>query len=216
MATDQLALYNIALRAVGERAISLLTEDREPRRLLDGIWTSGGGAIKAWLEQGLWNFAIRAVQIDATSSVDPAFGYSNAFDVPSDFVRLVSISAGEFFNDPLTRYELEGVYIYADVDPIYLRFVSDGADWGNDLSRWPETFTRWAGHWLAVQLAPTFTNDINMQRLEKRTNRLLIDARSKDASQEPPRWPPLSSWARARGGRTGGRRDGGSRSRLIG
>ncbi|HET99682.1 MAG TPA: hypothetical protein ENH89_04810, partial [Aurantimonas coralicida] len=68
MATDQLALYNIALAAVGERSIASLTEGREPRRLLDEIWNRGAGAIEYFLEQGYWNFAIRTVQIDRSTS----------------------------------------------------------------------------------------------------------------------------------------------------
>lgn len=218
MATNQLALYNIALAAVGERALSSLTEAREPRRMLDEIWSRGDGAVKYFLEAGLWNFAMRAVQIDASTSVTPAFGFSYAFDIPTDFVRLAAISAGEYFTNPLTRYEFEGAYIYADVDPIYMRFVSDGADWGNDLAKWPETFTLWAGTWLGLQIAPRLINEVKLEALEKRTRRLLMDARSKDASQEPVRFAPLSSWARARYGKTGASdwRDRGSRSRLIG
>ena len=215
MATNQLALYNIALMAVGERIISSLTEDREPRRLLDEIWSRGTGAITAALEQGLWNHAMRAVQIDASASVDPAFGYANAFDKPTDFVRLAQISAGEYFTEPLTRYEFEAAYIYADVDPIYVRYVSDDASYGNDLSLWPDSFTLWFGHWLAIQIAPSVINDVEMEALEKRTKRLLAEARSRDASQEPPRFPPLGSWNRARRGGSGAR-DRGSRSQLIG
>lgn len=214
--TTRLALYKIALRAVGERTIASLNENREPRRLLDEVWNAG--AVRYFLEQGLWNHAIRTSQIDSSSSVSTAFGYSFAFDLPSDFVRLVQISAGEYFDLPLVRYEIETAFIYADVDPIYVRYVSNHGDFGSDLSLWPESFTLWAGYWLATQIAPALKNDIDMEVLEKRTKKLLIDARSKDAQQEPPRWPPLSSWANARFGRAGtaGRRDGGSRSRLTG
>ena len=59
-------------------------------------------------------------------------------------------------------------------------------------------------------------NDVDMTALEKRANKYLVDARSKDASQEPVRWPPLSSWAQARLGRSVGSRDRGLRNRLTG
>lgn len=216
MATDQLALYNIALLALGERRIASLTEDREPRHNLDAIWDRGDGAIKYFLEQGYWNVAIRAVQIDSSPSVTTSFGYVFGFDVPTDFVRLVQMSGGPRFSDPLIQYEREAALWFTDIDPIFVRYVSDDAAYGNDLSLWPETLTLWAGYWLATQLAPSLTNDIDMQKLEKRTNRYLIDARSKDAAQEPPRFPPLSSWARARFGRFSGRRDRGNRNQLLG
>ena len=216
MATDRESLYNIALRAIGERSIGSLTEDREPRRLLDEVFNAGSGAIKYWLEQGLWNHAIRTITLDASASDDPAFGLDNAFTLPSDFVRLVQIDSGENFSGTLMRYEIEAGFIYADLTPIYLRFVSNGDDFGGDLSLWPETFTLWCGTWLGLQIAPRVMNDKDKETLRKETKRLLVDARSKDAQQEPPRFPPLSSWARARYGSRSGRRDRGSRSQLIG
>ena len=161
---------------------------------------------------------MRSVRVDSSSSVSPPFGYRYAFDKPSDFVRLAQISSGEYFTDPLLRYEIEGDYFYADIDPIYMRYVSDDASWGADLSRWPETFTLWGGQWLGVQIAPRLKNEIDEEKLLQKERRLLADARSKDAQQEPTRFPPLSSWNRARHGFRGGgtRRDRGSRSQLIG
>lgn len=215
MAITRLGLYNIALAAIGERSLDSLSEDVEPRRYLDEIFTRGNGAVRYCLEQGHWNFALRAVALDASSNVEPAFGFSFAFERPSDFVRLNMISGDENFSDPLGRFEPEGNYIQADIDPIYLRYISDDASFGGDFSLWPESFSLWVGHYLATQLAPRIKNDIDMERLEKRTHRLLIDARSKDASHEPVRYPPLGSWSRARhGGRIG--RERGKRNTLIG
>ena len=215
MATTRLSLYNLALEAAGERPIDSLDEDREPRRLLDAVWTAGNGLVRYCLEQGLWNHAMRAVRLDASATVTPSFGWSYAFDKPTDFVRLNQISADETFSLPLNRYEVERNYFVADTDPIYMRYVSDDGDWGNDLSQWPETFTMWVGHYMACRIGPRLKNDLDMERLEKRTKRLLIDARSKDAQQEPVRFPPMGSWSSARMGGSG-RRDRGSRTTLIG
>lgn len=193
MATTKLALYNIALFACGERALVSLSEDREPRRLLDEIWTrGGGGAVRYVLEQGTWDFASRAVLIDASDTVTPAFGFSYAFDLPTDFVRLVDISGDAEFGDPLLYYQIEGAYIYANIATIYLRYVSDHVDYGNDLSLWPETFTLWAGHWLATQLAPRLKSDIDMAVLKETSTELLISARLKNMSQGRLSWPPAS------------------------
>ncbi len=218
MATDKLSLYKSALTACGERSIAKLSEPREPRRLLDEVWNRGSGAVKYFLEQGLWNFAIRTSKLDSSSSVSTDFGYTFTFDMPSDYVRLVELSSGEYFTQPMTRFEIEQIYLFADVDPIYMRYISDDSSYGSDLSLWPETLTLWAGYWLATQIAPTLKNDIDMDKLERRERRYLADARSKDAQQEPTRWPPLSSWASARLNRIGhgGRRDRGSRGSLIG
>ena len=57
--TDRLSLYNDALLLCGERALTSLSEDREPRRLLDQIWNSGG--VNVCLAEGQWFFAMRAL-----------------------------------------------------------------------------------------------------------------------------------------------------------
>ena len=215
MATNQLAIYNIALLAIGERALTALTDDVHSRHLLDEVWDRGAGALEYILEQGYWHVAIRSAEIDKSSSITPAFGFQNAFDVPSDFIRLVQISGGEFFSDPLMNFDREAQYWYANVDPIFIRYVSDHTSYGTDLSLWPETLTLYAGYYLATQIAPSMTNDIDLESLEKRTRIKLNDARSKDAQQEPTRFPPFSAWNRARGS-GGSWGDRGTRSQLIG
>lgn len=216
MATDRLGLYNVALAALGERSLDSLTEDGEPRRELDSIWSRGGGAIRYLLEQGRWHFALRTQQLDASASIEPEFGYTEAFELGTDFVHLDMLSADDRFNLPLTDYELEAARVlYCDVDPVYIRFISDDVDYGGDFSNWPEVFTLWAGHWMATQIAPRLKSDLDMDRLEKRANRLLIDARSKNGVQSPTRFPPMGSWASSRSrGRMG--RDRGKRNQLIG
>src|SRR5512144_1570516 len=119
MATDRLGLYNVALSALGERSLDSLTEDGEPRRELDAVWARGGGALRYFLEQGRWSFAMRTQQLDASATVDPPFGFRYAFEMPTDFVHLDMLSAGEYFDQPLERYEREVGYIFCDIAPIY-------------------------------------------------------------------------------------------------
>lgn len=216
MSTDRLGLYNVALRSLGERSIDSLTEDGEPRRELDSVWASGNGALRFFLEQGRWKFALRSQQLDSSATTTPEFGFTYAFDLPDDFVHLDMISADERFSLPLMYYEIEAGYIFCDVDPLYVRFISDDDDYGANFASWPETFTLWAGHWMATQIAPRIKSDVVMEVLEKRTHKLLVDARSKDAVQSPLRFPPTGTWASARFNRVSTRRDRGNRGSFIG
>lgn len=84
MANDQLSLYNNALTVLGERKIASLTENREPRRVLDDVWS---GAVKYCLEQGQWKFAIRTSKLTYSTDVNPVFGYRRAFERPSEIGR---------------------------------------------------------------------------------------------------------------------------------
>ena len=80
--TSKLTLFNGALRLLGERRLASLTEDRPARRYLDDAWDDG--LVDDALEQGFWNFATRTVQMTASTSVEPEFGYRYAFQKPDD------------------------------------------------------------------------------------------------------------------------------------
>ena len=213
MAASELGLYNIALHAIGERSLASTAEARESRRLLGEIFAQGNGARTYFLEQGLWNFAIR--ESSSTASSTGNFNFLQRHVKPTDFVRLSAISADQNFSVPLLRYEFQSSSIWADDATIYLRYVSNSSTAGLNYDLWPDSFNLWAGHWLALQLAPRLKNDMDMEKLEKRTIKLLGDARSKDAQQEPTRFPPLGSWVQARSGGYG-RGDGGNRGSLTG
>ena len=84
MATTKLLIYNDALMICGERKLASLTEDREPRHLLDHVWDNNG--VDACLEQAQWHFAMKTVRLDYDPSVTPEFGYNRAFEKPSDWI----------------------------------------------------------------------------------------------------------------------------------
>lgn len=214
MAVTKLKLYNWSLLEIGERKLSSLSDDVQARHLLDLVWDSGE-IVNYLLAQGHWNFASRTSEISYNSAVEPDFGYSRAFSKPSDWVRTSMFAADEYFVNPLEAYEDEAEYWFADVDTIYVKYVSNDNAYGNDMSLWPPTFSRWVSVYLASRICESLTqNRTKMEELEKRAERLLIDARSKDAMNEPSRFLPSGSWARSRS--SGWRGDRGSRGRLIG
>jgi len=217
MATDQLSLYNLALTVyLGERRLASLTENREPRRALDDVWTGGGGAVKACLEQGHWKFAQRTSKIDYTASIAPTFGYRYGFTIPSDQVRVSKMCSDEYLNEPLLHYADEAGVWYSDIQTIYVSYVSSHASFGGDMSLWPESFTNFVACYLAQRIATRITGtETKEEKLTKKCQTLLVDARSKDAMQGPTQFTPSGSWVRARH-TSGPARDGGSRSNLIG
>jgi hypothetical protein len=213
MAATQLGLYNEALRLIGERRLASLTENREPRRVLDDIWNDG--VIDYCLEQGQWNFAMRAVEIEKSTTTIPAFGYVNAFDKPNDHIRTAGVCEDEFFTTPLLRMVEEVGFWVADIDPIYVRYISNAATYGSDLTRWPKTFTKYVAVYLASEAVFTLTQSVEKQNyIFGLMARRLIDARSKDAMADPTAFMPQGGWTQSRRG--GGRRDRGNRNTLIG
>jgi hypothetical protein len=209
----RLQLYNQALRTCGERALASLTEEREPRRLLDAVWAEGG--VDNCLEQGQWNFAMRAVQIDYDTNVSPAFGLAYGFTKPSDWIRTAGVCSDERFATPLIQYKDEAGFWYADITPIYVRYVSNDSGFGGDMSKWPGTFDQFVAAFFASEIIFKLTADKERVALVERALKLRKrDALNKDAMNDPTTFPARGSWSSARGG--GYRRDGGNRGSLIG
>jgi len=152
--TDRLSLYNGALAAMGERKLANLTENREPRYKLDDVWDRD--MVDTLLEKGQWNFATRTVELTYSPSVTPAdFGHNYGFEQPTDIIRITGMWQDGFQTTPLLHYRDEANYWWADVETIYVSYVSNDADYGADFSLWPKNFTRYAEHWMAQQVAPT-------------------------------------------------------------
>lgn len=211
--TTQLTLYNGALLILGERSLASLAESRESRRLLDTVWARP--AVKDVLEMGLWNFATRSVEVEYSPSVSPSFGYSHVFDRPTDIVRTVALCSDEEFRIPITQYMTEGPYWFANTTPIYVRYVSDDASYGNDLAAWPGNFTRLVEAYLADSIVIRLTNDKSeWQRVRAVMQKALQDAKNTDAMEQPTMFPPPGLWVRSRRGNGGS--DRGNRGSLIG
>lgn len=212
--TTKLALYNEALIVhLGERKLASISENREPRRVLDEIWDQG--AVKSCLEQGEWKFALRTAQLTANPSVVPTFGYTKAFDKPTDFVKISRLCSDEFLSVPLTQYVEESAMWFTHLEDIYLSYVSNDASYGGDLTKWPESFVRYAAAYLAwsacgrILQSQTAKDD-----LAKTMKKLRTEALSKDALQGPTKFLPPGVWASSRGQSSA--RDRGSRGQLIG
>lgn len=213
---DQLSIYNGALLLCGSRFLASLTEEREPRRLLDQVWDNGGG-VKACLEQGQWNFAMRTVQVDYDSGIQPDFGLSRGFAKPSDWVLTSAMCSDEFFSCPLLQYEDEADYWYADIDTIYVRYVSNDTGYGLNMGRWPESFREYVEEYFCSKVILKITESADKEAAsEKRLKKKLLHAKNMAAMAGPPRFPPQGSWGRARNGSGSYRRDGGNRGSLIG
>ena len=201
--TTQLDLYNGALRIIKERRLGSLSENREPRRLLDDIWADGqtAGAVKYCLEMGQWTFAKRMLRIDYSPSITPDFGYRYAFDQPEDMVKPVGIWCDERCQQPLLNYTDERHYWFCDLQTIYVAIVSNGLSYGADLSLWPETFGKLVEAYLAKEIAPNLTNSANaVQLAEYAWKSARSEARSEDAQRNPTKFTPPGGWITSRHG----------------
>lgn len=197
--TTALRVYNGALRLLGERRLTSTSEARDVRYHLDDAYTD----VKALcLEQGYWNFAMRAVSMTSSSSITVAFGYEYAFEKPSDWVRTYIISDNEMLEQWTTRLNEEAGVWYADTTPLYCRYISNDSSYGYDLAKWTQAYADYVSAELAIAIAPTVSSmsSEKMQLLIAARDQARGKAMTHDAMDEPPVGPPMGSWARSRGG----------------
>ena len=222
--TTRLKLYNGALLLCGERFLASLTEEREPRRLLDYVWDKDG--IRYCLEQGEWQFAMRSQQIEYDPSTEPPFGYLRAFNKPDDWIATHAVCQDAYFREPLRKYSDEVDVWYADLDTIYVKFVSDDNGYGNNLGGWPQSFCDYVEAYFASQIILKVTSD--KQKIQfllgqpgkidgGELGRQLKVAKSRAAMTKGSQTPVQGAWNKARSGGTGGPMgDGGTTGSLTG
>lgn len=200
MGIDKLSLYNGALRILAERPLASLTENRSPRRILDSVWSEG--LVDRVLEKGQWQWATRAAKLTNDPSVTPPFGYKYAFPKPDDCLRTCAISADEYFTEPLTRFVDEAKYWYSDYNILYVKFVSNGAAYGGDLSNWPPAFVDFVESFMAWKAGPRITGTASSaDALKKAMETCLSAAQGIDGSDKPTVFPSVGGWNKARRGR---------------
>lgn len=206
MAT-KLGVYNGALFHLDTEALVSLTEEGKKRRALD---TAYGDVVQACLEAGLWNFAMRSVEMESTPSEATDWGYTYVFDKPDDWVRTAALTTDEYGKSPLLQYEDRSDFILTDVEPIYLWYVSNHEEYGLDLGKWPQSFTDYVEYALAHKTCGVVTGGSEKKdTLYKKMIRAKRDAASKDAMNQPvTRFPPAGSLVGSRLGRGLGSREG--------
>jgi hypothetical protein len=202
---SKLSLYNDALLLCGERPLATLTDSVEGRRLLDQVYDNGG--VDYCLTQGQWYFALRTQLIDYDPSEDPQFGFTYAFTQPSDWLLTSAISADEYLRTPLTEYQHADGYWYADITPLYVRYVSNDAQYGGDLSSWPVPFKEFVAAYFASKIVYSISKDADRREMVRDLlKKAEHDAKNHSMNTQPPSFLPAGSWASSRRGGRGSER----------
>lgn len=210
MATDRLKLYNAALSLCGATTLhptTGLSQNCEDRRQLDAAWDND--AVRTCLEAGLWNFAMRTVELSYSVDIEPPFGYRRVFEKPDDLIRVAGVYSDEGCTEPLLDYRDEADYFFGHVETMYVRYVSDDNEYGMDFAKWPYSFSRFVEAYLAdkVVLKVTAGDEKRILKVERALKKSKADALAKDAQREATQFPPEGGWVRARRGQGSRNRD---------
>ena len=192
--TDKLSLYNGALREIGQNKLASLTEEGVARRALDDVFDS---AVNYCLEQGQWTFATRTVRLEASPSIDPAFGYQYAFQRPDDMIAMLGVFQDEYCKTSLDHYDNEADRIYTDTsDIIYLRYISNNSIYGINYSKWSASFVKYVELYLGSKISKVITGSKPIDKEELRE--ALSIARKNTLQEKPAKRLPRGEWSSAR------------------
>lgn len=193
---SQLGTYNKALEHLEQRPLASLAENREPRRLLDGAWDDSVAFIT---QDGNWKHALRTVKAQPDSNRVPSFGRKYVYTKPMDWVRTYQLSSDDRFVT-LDKYFIdEGRVWYSDLPYFFVRYVSNGTDYGLNMAAWGEAFANYLAGYLARKIAPRIQQSMEKKDdLDKTLKKLRSTALSIDAMNEPPGRIPHGTWVTSR------------------
>lgn len=130
------------------------------------------------LRKHLWNCAIKRVLLSPLAD-HPAYGYTNQFQLPADFLRLLEVGTSANF---ITDFQIENRKILANAAALPLRYV-----WRNDNEvNWDSSLVNVATLSMASVLAYPMTQSTTLaDSLKAEVARALREAKAIDAQENP-------------------------------
>lgn len=129
------------------------------------------------LEDHYWNFAIRRKQL-AKLSESPLFDFRNAFQIPSDVIRIRKINGR-----PNIKYKVEGNKLLTNESQVQIQYISRETD----VSLYSPAFKEALAFSLASKLAYSIVqSSTHMERLQRAALDKIRNARSLDGQVDMP------------------------------
>lgn len=194
--TSAVAICNLALDHLNEAPISSIESPSSKIESVLARWYDVSR--KAVLQLIAWNFAIKRTTISSNATA-PAFGYDLAFDLPADFVKLVSI--GDY--GLIKNYKIEGNQILLDSDTsqitstssLKLVYVSDF----KNVAQMDALFIETLALHIAYKIGNKITNNASLiGQAGDLYRESLSEAARVDGQQSPPTRIERSKFRRAR------------------
>lgn len=188
-------ICNRALAKLGQPRVSNVdTDNTENAKIMRYMYDIVRDAL---LAEYPWNFALKRAQL-AKHATAPAWGFNNAYTLPSDFLSLVEIK-----NNPDYRVENDAdgdlAILTDEGSPIYILYIRRIEDAGIFKSLFVEAFaTR-----LAFEACESITeSNTKKQILGQEYEMSIKKAFASDAIQDPPQTLQESAWITSRDART--------------
>jgi len=155
---------------------------------------------RAVLRSHVWNFAMKRLALLPDSSATPLFGFTHAYNLPSDFIRYAGRfdDVGKLANPDGDEYDIENGQILfdgGDNTAINIRYVFDQGI----IVKFDPLFIEAFALELAITMAPKFSGtEARIKTLIGVRGDVIGEARAIDGQERPPRRRQRSEWIRRR------------------
>lgn len=155
---------------------------------------------RAALRSHMWNFAMKRIALLPDSSATPLFGFTHAYNLPSDFIRYAGRfdDVGKLASPDPEDHEIENGQILfdgSDNTAINIRYVFDQAI----ITKFDSLFIEVFVLELAIAFAPKFSGtEARVKTLAGFRAEVVGEARAIDGQERPPRRRQRSEWIRRR------------------
>lgn len=189
--TSEVAICNAALAKVSNNRIASLTEGSTAGDLCNEMYERIRDRL---LRRHIWNFNKKRVKLAQLSAV-PVFGWTYAYQLPSDWVRNIAVFPDSAGLNQTHGYEVEGRAILTDHENIWLVYGAKITD-PNDFD---DMFREALAYALAVELAVPLAKSATLRdRMNEAFQAYVMEAQTIDGQDDPPDYPPESGWADVR------------------
>lgn len=192
--SSSVQICNLALTALGAGRITSLSDNTKQARALNAIFDM---TRDAELSLHPWSFAIKRAAIPASTTA-PAFGWTKAYPLPADALKLVQVGDSFVFYDSGDYgglFDVEGGSVLTDqVSPLQIRYVYQVTNAG----LFPELFGRALAAKLQYLVAEELTQNVTKKAEALQAYEMAIrDAKRANNIERPPQRFGDLSWARA-------------------
>lgn len=193
---SEVGIVNSALLKVGAQTIVSLDDGSDNANVADILYPIHRDNL---LRRHTWNFATRRVKL-AQSATIPVFEFDYQYPVPSDYLRVVSVSDNTDGNGRI-QYKLEWDgsieqrVILSQATELWLRYIA----LVTDPNRFSTDFREALSYSIAMDFAIKIVQSNTLyDRMEKAFKNAMRIARSTDGQEDWPEEFPEGSWTEVR------------------
>lgn len=168
--TTRTSICNFALSMIGDANITSFDENTARAERCRSLYDQ---VRKSILRDHPWSSAKKRVILSPVTTY-PVFGYSHAFPLPRDFIRIISTNQ--------ECYEIENRHILANSEQINLEYIFDN----DNEETWDSMLVEAMGLKMAAKLCkPNTGSDAAGQSAAAEYERLITRARAINAQERP-------------------------------